>query len=158
MSDNLKWTKMDDFRQPDGDYNWKGYYQALIENGETCTTCGSGITWPKGHRSSCYDCQNLERNKDEVCHPNCIRCPYCQSTWDPIDTDNYEICGDGPHDVTCYNCNKDFEITTHVSYSFESPALVEKQEKNNVQNSEKTDETQIVKEDNQEKPQDDIVR
>jgi len=40
---------------------------------------------------------------------------------DPYDCEEYEVFHDGEHEVNCHECDKDFEVSTYVSYYFKSP-------------------------------------
>ena len=54
-----------------------------------------------------------------------VRCPKCRHAEKYYD-DNFEWCSEGPHDVTCGQCGHDYEISTTISFSFTSPAMLEK--------------------------------
>ena len=71
----------------------------------------------------CYDCKSLENDKNEVEHDHFVRCPHCRVAFDPIGDEGYEFYHDGEHEIYCHECDKQFTFITHVSFSFESPAL-----------------------------------
>lgn len=72
----------------------------------------------------CYYCRNLRDNPEEAEHPRCIRCPYCRYIEEVVpDGDRCYLYEDEEHDVECTECGKEYQITTHVSYSFESRAI-----------------------------------
>jgi DNA-directed RNA polymerase subunit RPC12/RpoP len=100
--------------------------QKDIDAGEQCMTCGGHIFTlrPPGYRRECHSCKDLGASTDEVSHKSKIRCPKCRETWDAWETD-YDIFGEGEHDVTCPECEHEFEITTYVTHTFKSPAIVE---------------------------------
>lgn len=99
----------------------------------TCKSCGNA-TWPPLFDSSrpapdqCFDCKSIEGDDDEISTDDRARCPRCRHTQAYHD-DNYEWCSDGEHAVTCGNCGYDYEISTSVSFSFESPAMLPEAER-----------------------------
>lgn len=56
-----------------------------------------------------------------------FRCPSCTGQFDPSDTETYILFHDGEHTIQCPDCNYEFDVITSVSYTFESPALIEKE-------------------------------
>ena len=125
---NTKYVKMDDYEKEDGDIDWSSYRAAEIANGERCKKCNSYISFPKGCPGECYECKNILKD-EELSHDTFIRCPYCKNTWDPSNDDDGSIWSDGEHNVWCSECDKDFEMSTHVSFTFVSPKI--KDENNN---------------------------
>lgn len=114
-----------DFKNADGTTDWKAYDQAKINAGEKCYKCGSFVYPAKGYKTVCYDCKELEENKEEVTHDSLIRCPYCRHSWNVSDNENYECFEDGSHTLQCPKCDTEFEITTTIEYSFTSPELID---------------------------------
>lgn len=112
-----------DYKDENGNINWKAYYQAQRDNGEKCYKCGEFIYPNKGYMSLCYDCQQLERCSGEV-DAKSIRCPNCKTIFNPYDEEMYDLLNDGEHDVQCPHCDEEFEISTEVEYSFTSPPLL----------------------------------
>lgn len=98
--------------------------QQQIDSGEQCRQCGAYIVHFKnpGRPCLCYACKQLAGD-DECAHPSRLRCPRCRTTWDPWDGDDYELLSDGPHEVTCPDCDHTFEVTTRVAYTFTSAAI-----------------------------------
>lgn len=141
-------VKMDDHRKEDGKLNWATYEAARKANGESCQRCGQMIIWPKGYPSYCGSCQRIDKDGTAVHHESLLRCPKCRHQWEVYDSDEYGIYSDGQHDVSCPVCCHDFEITTYVSYSFESPELeaeedeeTSEEETSEEETEESTDET-----------------
>jgi hypothetical protein len=96
-----------------------------LKSGDACTRCHIGI-----HRAPynkviapalCHECKQIDQ-ADELDHRKFLRCPKCKETWDAWDED-CDILADGPHDVTCPECEHEFEILTEVSYNFSSPEI-----------------------------------
>ena len=119
---------MSDFQDSvTGKTNWAAYKEACLEGGQTCTQCGAMIYPRTGRRSLCSDCQALDKN-DAVNHDSRIRCPRCRHHWNPAECDEpttaYE---DGDHEITCEECGQEFTVTTHVSYSYDSPKMIQDQ-------------------------------
>ena len=77
----------------------------------------------------CFECSELDRDKDKVSHSNLIRCPKCKHQENVSEGDQYDLFGDGEHDVTCGECGHEYEISTWVSYTFKSPPLLAEEEK-----------------------------
>ena len=119
---------MADFLIPDtGKTDWTAYRAACLEGGQTCTQCGALIYPRTGHRCVCSDCKNLEK-PEEANHDSRLRCPACGESWNPAECDDPTTAyADGEHDVTCPECSHEFEITTHVSYSYTSPARIQQE-------------------------------
>lgn len=115
-------VNMDEYKKPDGNWDWDAYNRAKVAAGESCTTCGHFIVWAKGYPSQCSDCESIQKDAGEVTHDYRIRCPKCKDT-SQID-DRYRLYEEGTHEVGCNECGHDFEITTYVSRSFKSPALL----------------------------------
>jgi hypothetical protein len=99
-----------------------------VDAGMWCYQCG-GLArllgdWKPGYKRLCHSCDALKNGEGEVSHHDCVRCPKCGSMWSPCEGDNYDLLGDGEHDVTCCECEHEFEITTTIMYKFTSPARI----------------------------------
>lgn len=130
MRDVPAWIKMEDFRGADGQVDWSALNKARIENGEQCYRCSRGfMIFAKGHRELCQTCKRFDSNDGEVDHHEYIRCPKCKAR-QTIDYDSHgsEVYQEGDHEVMCNQCDYRFTIETTVSYSFESPALLDPSE------------------------------
>lgn len=107
--------------------------KAKQATGENCYRCGSWILTigkAPGFRRLCYDCKQVD-GEGELINSKFIRCPKCRHSWGPFDSeDSFEqrIFDDGPHDIYCPHCEHEFEISTNVSYSFNSPELIKEEE------------------------------
>jgi DNA-directed RNA polymerase subunit RPC12/RpoP len=112
---------IDDYKK-DGKLDWAAYQKAQVDNGEACRECKKYIYPPKGTPSLCYACISLHQDKFEVSHNERIRCPKCGHLW-PASDEEGELHSEGTHEVTCPECEAEFEINTSVSYEFTSPAL-----------------------------------
>jgi NMD protein affecting ribosome stability and mRNA decay len=116
----------EDFVTADGSTDWAAYRQAQIEEGRLCYKCGGYILLGKRvGRALCADCQILSAKDTAVQHPIFVRCPECGHTWNPGDEDDYSVYEDGEHEVACGVCDHNFEISTTVRYTFESPERVQ---------------------------------
>ena len=115
---------MDSFKV-DGKIDWEAYRKAQIEAGEICYQCGSldNLIFSPGYKKLCHQCESISKSR-ELSHDKMVRCPACGHSWKVGDNDDYDLYEDGEHEVSCSNCNHDFQVTTHVSYRFESPERV----------------------------------
>jgi len=119
---------IDSFKKPDGSIDMKAYNEAAAkerelkkDKGEICYVCGRWIFTGKGYPQECDDCKAIK--KDEELHSNeKVRCPDCGRAWRVGDGDYYELYNEGTHDVTCPECDADFEVRTWVQHTFVSPA------------------------------------
>jgi hypothetical protein len=127
--ENVELVKMDDFRKPDGNLDWTAYSKAEVANGERCDSCRSMLLHPTGRPRTCGSCRDLAEDDGEVSHDERVRCPACKHTWNPRDNEEYDLLEDGEHSTTCGECGHDFEVSTSISWTFQSPALVEKKPK-----------------------------
>jgi len=66
----------------------------------------------------CWECQALARESGATRHSSIVRCPKCGETWEP----NWDDGGEGEHIECCPECNEEFEISVHITFSFTSPA------------------------------------
>lgn len=144
-----KYTDMDDHKV-DGKVDWSAYRKAQIENGEICRKCLSHMTFSRGYSRLCPACKKLEEDDGEVWSDDYVRCPKCSTTWQPYESEQYELLGDGSHDVTCSNCDHDFTVSTSISWSFNSPPRV--QEENGEEEEEDGEEPGGSLEDTSEEP------
>lgn len=107
----------------DGKIDWDSYAKAQIEAGEACKNCRTLILLSSGKPSLCRGCHELHNKRSEVQHSTHIRCPHCAHIWDAANSDDYELRGEGGHEVVCRECGEDFDITTTISYTFTSVEL-----------------------------------
>ena len=107
-----------------GAVDWDAYHKAQLEAGEVCRECGTYITFSKGKPSLCVSCNMLHQDRGQVSHEKRVRCPHCAHMFAPDEGDN-GVYDEGEHSLDCPNCGGDFDIETHVSYCFSSPALDE---------------------------------
>ncbi len=114
---------MNDFKV-DGKVDWKAYRAAEIANGYRCSKCDAYIFRGCGYKQECSSCKDLLL-PEEIRHEDIIRCPYCKHEEFVCHTECYELYEDGDHSFSCSNCEKEYEISTWVSYSFKSPPLIE---------------------------------
>lgn len=119
-------VKLDDHKLADGNIDWSAYRLAQKANGEICTKCGGyvSIFGGNGHPDQCHDCKSLTESSEEVSHHDIIRCPACGHEMNVSDFEDGRLYGDGEHNVSCDECDHDFEVSTSVSYTFTSPARV----------------------------------
>jgi hypothetical protein len=113
-----------DYKKEDGSIDFSSYRKAQVDAGEKCYECGEHVTlFAKGYRERCDSCKALDSNADAVSHKSFIRCPSCRQSWETSTFDD-DLYDDGEHEVDCPECNHSFTVTTFVSYSFGSPALL----------------------------------
>ena len=125
-------TFINDHKKEDGTTDWNAYNAAQVACGDICQTCGKYILnirifGPARDPApqDCTDCRSMNTDDGEVTHDKYLRCPKCKNKWDPFECEDYHVAGDGEHDVYCVECDHTFEVVTHVSHSFESPAIIE---------------------------------
>lgn len=114
-----------DYKKPNGDIDWAAHEAALVAAGEVCSQCGTYIIRLFGKPSGptlCGSCKALIEDNDEVSSGSFVRCPACGNQMDACEPELYE---DGSHDVTCDECDHEFEVETNISFSFTSPARLE---------------------------------
>lgn len=110
-----------------------------------CKKCGKTVemcSW----ENYCYRClieQELERvqlnvkeagpeEDPDTFSSNYVICPYCGNAL-PTDlgyADFPELYEDGEHKLTCPECDKDFRLTTSVSYSWETERIKDNENSN----------------------------
>lgn len=119
---------LDECKGPDGQTDWNKWNELREkerkekkDKGEICHQCGRFILFAKGYPQTCDDCKAVDRPA-ELDHPSEVRCPKCGYHWRVGDGDDYDLYEDGTHEVSCPDCNFDFEVETSVTYSFRSPA------------------------------------
>lgn len=116
---------LDKFTDATGKVDWEGLERARTDVGERCYECGSLVYPEKGCRALCRRCGDLHEDEGEVNHTSRLRCPKCGHLWN-ADREESELYGEGSHEVCCRVCEHEFEVVTEVSYSWRSPALMEK--------------------------------
>lgn len=111
-----------DFRDDEGNFDFRRHKAAQVDNGERCEKCDQPFLRPTGARRLCTDCESLRTNPEGYVHERLVRCPSCLETFDPevVDTD---LLTDGDHHATCPHCDAEFQLRTVVRYLFESPAI-----------------------------------
>jgi hypothetical protein len=50
------------------------------------------------------------------------KCPHCGHVCDLSANDWWSLCEEGEHEVECPQCQGEFTVSTHVSYSFSTDA------------------------------------
>lgn len=116
--------RIDDYKKADGRIDFNAFHQAEVTLGERCYNCENLIMFSKGIKSLCHQCKDIDKI-EEFDHDGLLRCPKCKETWSPQEREDYEVYGEGAHQVSCPECNYDFEVSTRVEYSFTSPELLE---------------------------------
>ena len=135
------YTKMDDYQLPDGKHiDWNAYNQAQKQNGERCFKCGKYLIFASGRLDECEDCKVLRRSKYAISHSTFVRCPHCKHEINVHENELYELYSEGYHEISCTVCDKSFEVETRVTYSFESPDIIECEEEDNDTGSEDDEE------------------
>lgn len=121
------------YKKKDGSFDAAAYNAAYREerevrkqNGELCSRCERFIIFAKAYPQTCDQCKSLQDPK-EVSHDKEVRCPKCGHSWDPYEHEDYKVLNDGTHDVTCPDCEHDFEVRTWVSHTFVSPARIKEE-------------------------------
>lgn len=122
------YVNIDTYKNPDGSIDWNAYHDGKKNNGEICYRCGQTIMWHKGYRTLCSQCQSSDlKPAEELHHQVYVRCPFCGHRWAPYDVacdgGGSDPMYEGEHDVTCYECNKEFTIRTYVEHHFYSPPM-----------------------------------
>lgn len=117
---------LDQFKKPDGTTDWAAYHDAQVNAGETCYECGHYIIFSDGKgKRKCADCRSLDSDEGAVDHSDKVRCPKCRHQMNISESELWSLYEDGEHDVSCRHCDHDFVVVTSVSYSFESPELID---------------------------------
>lgn len=92
-----------------------------------CETCGKEsymFSW----ESECFSCRKKRNAREirqqiedgEIIEVDCeeeVFCPYCGLDHD-VDFENDELYVEGECEFTCAECEKDFLVDVHVSYSY----------------------------------------
>jgi len=112
-----------DYEDKDGRIDWTAYHKAQEDDGERCITCGALIIFANGTRAECRSCKRVNDDDGEIDHDSIIRCPKCRETFTVADTDMWELYSEDDHDVSCPECDHEFNVVTSVSYSFCSPEI-----------------------------------
>lgn len=131
MSD-IKMVDRKDF-EIDGKFDRNGYKKAQLANGDICELCADYLMIGRGIPQRCYKCKSLEAGTQPVRHKSVVRCPHCRhlitNFFDFINDNElyhmYEPDNDEGSEVHCPNCEKQFPVITHISYTFESPEIEE---------------------------------
>lgn len=129
-----------DYEDDKGSIDWNAYHEAQAEAGEICYRCrkylifenlGATLFGKDGdtrRRRLCSDCKHMDGDTKEVRHEQYIRCPKCGHQMSVNDFDGADwgemLYSEGRHDVYCDSCEHEFYITTHVSYTYESPPML----------------------------------
>ena len=114
---------LDDYRKANGNIDWAAYREAQRKAGEICRVCSKLLLYKTG---LCNDCKEMGASRSAVDHDNRLRCPKCRDVFEPS-SDDYHLYQEGEQDVTCPNCEHTFTVKVSVSYSYESPALLEEE-------------------------------
>ena len=112
-----------DFERPDGSVDWEACDRAKKAVGDSCTECGAFLLFGMGHPEKCASCKALVHDAGAVHHASSVRCPHCRKLMDVSDSELYALYEAGEHEITCHGCDREFTVSTSVSFSFESPAL-----------------------------------
>ena len=115
--------RLSEHRREDGTYDWAAYGAMERATGGACMECNRFILFKSGKPTTCSDCRAMVEDDDVVTHDGRIRCPACGRV-EEVDFE-HEIYEEGSHDVSCGECDHDYEVQTVVSYSFESPERLE---------------------------------
>jgi uncharacterized C2H2 Zn-finger protein len=95
-----------------------------IEEGSRCYQCKkylvAGLLSSVRRRRRCHQCTKAD-DPGELDHDKFLRCPGCGHLWDPYEAEETGVFEEGPHDVRCPRCDREFEVETTISYSFTSP-------------------------------------
>lgn len=126
-----------DYYGEDGSVDWGAFNKAKVDAGEICWKCDKyilnrplflpGSTVRQEGRQLCGGCKNLA-GTESVYHEKFFRCPACGEETLVFENEYYELCVEGTHNVTCLDCEHEFEVNTTVTYSFESPARIQQEE------------------------------
>lgn len=124
----MTFVRLDAFKQADGRIDWRAYNAAQVDAGEKCMTCGKFIfaLWADvAGPQECHACKSLH-GTPETDHESRIRCPRCHHIGSAFGPEcswaGNELFQDGTHRVECPECQFSFEIETHITYTFTSPA------------------------------------
>lgn len=120
-----------DFENADGHVDWDAYNADEVSQGNRCMTCGTYIMNiglfrdPVLAVQDCVDCRTMKASDEEVTHGLYVRCPKCKHTWNPGECDDHHVfSSEDEHEMWCGECDHKFDVITHISYEFRSPALV----------------------------------
>jgi predicted RNA-binding Zn-ribbon protein involved in translation (DUF1610 family) len=135
-----KYINFEDFKKADGNIDWSAYSKAQVENGDRCSQCGKSILFGgSGYQTTCEDCGVLHRSKYAVEHGSFIRCPHCRHEMNVYNCEMFDVYQEGYHEIQCNLCDKKFEIETRISYSFESPDIIEDEDEEDDESTTRTD-------------------
>jgi len=96
-----------------------------VVSGKRCKRCYAYMWLGSDPYSLCSDCKTLDDSEQSVHHGRMIRCPYCRHIADVYNFEDGKLYDEDVHEVWCSECDNNFEVETHVSYDFESPAMGE---------------------------------
>jgi hypothetical protein len=122
-------VNMDNHKKPDGHIDWTSYEKAKVANGEKCRTCGQYLIFASGYPDECEHCKVVHRSNFAVEHSYLIRCPHCRHEMNVYNDELFDLYDAGYHEVSCTLCDKEFEVETRITYSFESPDIIEDEDK-----------------------------
>lgn len=130
----MKRPNFEDFRREDGHVDWTALRAAEVAAGYKCSRCHGYLLFGSaglgaGMPTECAECASRHRPEKWLSHRE-VRCPKCQHTWNPAEEEDYELYEDGYHEATCSSCGHEFELSTTVTYLFESPAIEESDDRN----------------------------
>lgn len=109
-----------DFRDENGDVDWKLYDEYRVSVGLRCKTCNDLMWEISGYPRDCGECRSLKEEDAGLSHSSMIKCPHCKSIMDVYENDYHELFEDGTHSIYCMNCDEEFQIRTDVSFTFNS--------------------------------------
>lgn len=107
--------------------NWKAYKEAQKAIGDVCYQCERYITLNRnaGKKTLCNSCREAHGSTDSIQHNKLIRCPKCNELFEPVVFRDFDIYEEGEHDLDCPKCKYFFIVETTVTYTFESPAMMD---------------------------------
>jgi DNA-directed RNA polymerase subunit M/transcription elongation factor TFIIS len=117
-----------DYKKENGNIDWPRYRAAQIREGEICSKCASHIITLYSRSPGpmeCTSCKRFKTDKEEVTHDSLLRCPACGATLEANDYWESGIySGEDLTHIYCGECEHEFEVTTHISYSYTSPPRI----------------------------------
>lgn len=117
-------TSMSAFENAEGSVDWQAYRKAQVANGERCRRCDDLIIFAKGYPTSCRGCTDLQGGQEELRHNTLVRCPKCRHSWDPFESEDFQLLAEDGGDTTCVECDHTFNVETSIQYTFTSPAML----------------------------------
>lgn len=105
---------------------------ALSYEDTHCERCGKEYSLAWMNRGLCEECfkkkkledvrQSIKEGEPDTFSSDYIICPYCGFAFEPDFEDDY-LFEDGDHTYECEECDKEFTVTTMVSYSWETERM-----------------------------------